>query len=192
MGQYRRMRRNKRGPLTVAVLAGVLAISLVLRLVGRTPHQPAPAPPKRPATTEFVHPIIPSEPVVHPAVAPCRAPDLRDLVGAIRQTEKKFLPTLKKEKQAGAAAACRKEGENPKWSAFVDLYTKDATNCVARDAELDSQWNQVQSAVMAFDGCIDCTRPRAARATSCQRAGELLDAAEKATPNTRQPAAPSR
>ena len=86
------------------------------------------------------------------------------------------------QEQEGAPAACRAQGDNRKWSAFVDIYSKDASGCVARDMELDSQWNQVQSAVTAFDGCVDCTRPRAARATSCQRVSELLDAADKATP----------
>ena len=169
----------------MVILAGVLAVTLVLRLIGRTPHQrsgpirpPAPA-----AAKEFVHPFIPSPQVVNrPAVAPCRARDLHDLTMAIRQTSKKLVPTLKKEKATGAPAACRTEGDNRQWSAFVDLYAKDASGCVARDSELDSQWNQVQSAVAAFDGCVDCTRTRAARATSCQRVTEQLDAADKATP----------
>jgi hypothetical protein len=183
MGQYRLMRRNKRGRATVVVFAGVLAISLVLRLIGRTPHRPEPArPPEAPAAKEFVHPFVPSPQVVKPAVAPCRGRDLHDLTMAVRQTAKKFAPTLKTEKPEGAPAACRAQGDNRKWSAFVDIYSKDASVCVARDMELDSQWNQVQSAVTAFDGCVDCTRPRTARATSCQRVSELLDAADKATP----------
>ena len=32
--------------------------------------------------------------------------------------------------------------------------------CVARDSELDSQWNQLDSAVVAYGRCIDCTHPR--------------------------------
>jgi hypothetical protein len=42
MGQYPPMRRNKRGPLTVMVLAGVLSISLVMRLGGRLRRLHAP------------------------------------------------------------------------------------------------------------------------------------------------------
>jgi len=185
MGQYSLMRRNKRGPLTVVVLAGVLSITLVMRLIGRTPHAHAPTAPGHPTTAtpkEPVHPFIPSPQVTKPAVAPCRARDLHDLVAAIRQTEQDLAPTLKKQKEDGAPVACRGEVDNRKWAAFVDVFSKDASSCVARDGELDSQWNLVQSAVTALDGCVDCTRPRAARTLSCQRADELLAAAEKATP----------
>ena len=185
MGQYSLMRRNKRGPLTVVVLAGVLSITLVMRLIGRTPHAHAPTAPGHPTTAtpkEPVHPFIPSPQVTKPALAPCRARDLHDLVAAIRQTEQDLAPTLKKQKEDGAPVACRGEVDNRKWAAFVDVFSKDASSCVARDGELDSQWNLVQSAVTALDGCVDCTRPRAARTLSCQRADELLAAAEKATP----------
>jgi hypothetical protein len=183
MGQYRPMRRNKRGPLTVVVLAGVLSITLVMRLIGRTPHAQAPGHPTPTPAKEFVHPFIPTPQVVNPAVAPCRGRDLRDLVAAIRQSQKNLAPTLKKQAENGATVACRGEADNRKLSAFVDLFSKDASGCVARDSELDSQWNLVQSAVTALDGCVDCTRPRAARALSCQRTDELLAAAEKATPS---------
>ena len=180
------MRGNKRGRLTVVVLAGVLALTLVARLVGRVPHphQPTPQPvtPRPAASKEFAHPFIPSPQVVKPAVAPCRGRDLHDLVAAVRQTEKKLALTLKKGKEAGAPVACHGEADNRRWSAFVDVYSKDASGCVARDSELDSQWNQVQSAVVALDGCVDCTRPRAMRTVACQRATDLLDAADKATP----------
>ena len=180
------MRRNKRGPLTVMVLAGVLSLTLVMRLIGRTPHAHAPTAPGHPTTAtpkEFIHPFIPTPQVVQPAVAPCRGRDLRDLVAAIRQSQKNLAPTLKKQAENGATAACRLEPDNRKWSAFVDVFSKDASGCVARDSELDSQWNLVQSAVTALDGCVDCTRPRAARTLSCQRTDELLAAAEKATPS---------
>ncbi len=120
-----------------------------------------------------------------PAIAPCRARDLHELVAVIRQAEKSLAPTLKKQKEDGAPVACRGEADNRKGSAFVDVFSKDASGCVARDSELDSQWNLVQSAVTALDGCVDCTRPRAARTLSCQRADELLAAAEKRPPSRR-------
>lgn len=186
MGQYPHMRRNKRGPLTVVVLAGVLSITLVMRLIGRTPHAHAPTATGHPTTAtpkELVHPFIPSPQVTKPPVAPCRARDLHDLVAAIRQTEKNLAPTLKKQKEDGAPVTCRGDADNHKWSAFVDVFAKDASVCVARDSELDSQWNLVQSAVTALVGCVDCTRPRDGRTVSCQRAGELLAAADKATPS---------
>ncbi|HLK90494.1 MAG TPA: hypothetical protein VKZ18_11400 [Polyangia bacterium] len=168
-----------------SVLA-VGAAALMLTMAAACHRQPPPAPAPKPATAaapkEFVHPFIPSPQVVKPPEAPCRARDLRDLIGAIRQSQRKMLPAVKKAKADGAPAACRVEAENRRLSAMVDLFTRDASGCVAKDSELDSQWNQLQSAVVALDGCVDCTRPAAARATSCQRAGELLDVAEKATP----------
>ena len=177
------MRRNKRGPLTVLVLAGVLSVTMVMRLIGRAPHAPAPGHSRTATSKEFVHPFIPTAQVVKPAVAPCRARDLRDLVAAIRQSEKELTPALKKQTEDGAPAACRGDADNRKWSAFVDVFSRDASGCVARDSELDSQWNLVQSAVTALDGCVDCTRPRAARTLSCQRTDELLAAADKSTPS---------
>jgi len=53
---------------------------------------------------------------------------------------------------------------------------------VARDRELDSQWDGLQSAVTALDRCTECTRPRADRLVGCKRVLELVAAAEKATP----------
>ena len=176
------MRGNKRRGLVV-VLGAVLIVAVATRLHRQAPaHAPGahPAPAKPP--TEFAHPFIPSPQVVKPAVAPCRARDLHDLVAAIRQSQKKLGPAVKKGTESGAPAACRAEPDNRRGSAMVDVFSQDAQSCVAKDSELDSQWNQVQSAVVALDGCVDCTRPRAARATSCQRANELLDAAQKATP----------
>jgi hypothetical protein len=176
------MSGNKRRGVIV-----VLVACLVLAVASRLRHQPPPVrqairEPVRPAPKEYVHPFIPSPQVVRPAAAPCRARDLHDLVGAMRQTQKKLGPELKKGKEAGAPAACRAEPDNKRLSALVDVFTGDASGCVAKDSELDSQWNQVQSAVVALDACVDCTRPRAARNTSCQRTSDLLDAADKATP----------
>jgi len=165
----------------------VIAAALIVGVVTRLHRQPsARVAVKQPAGAkfpkEYVHPMIPSSPVVRPAVAPCRAYDLHEVVAAIRQMQKKVGPSINKGKEAGAPATCRAEADNQRWSAMVDLFSRDASSCVAKDSELDSQWNQVQSAVVALDGCVDCTRPRAARTTSCQRANELLDAANKATP----------
>jgi hypothetical protein len=182
MGQYGPMRGNKwRGIIVVIVAALIVGIATRLH---RQPPARVPVTQSSGAKLpkEYVHPMIPSSPVVRPAVAPCRAYDLHELVAAIRQAQKKLGPAIKKGTEDGAPAACRAEADNQRWSAMVDLFSKDASTCVAKDSELDSQWNQVQSAVVALDGCVDCTRPRAARTTSCRRANELLDAANKATP----------
>jgi hypothetical protein len=53
---------------------------------------------------------------------------------------------------------------------------------VARDRELDSQWDALQSSVTALDRCIECTRPRSDRLIGCNRVLELVATAEKATP----------
>jgi hypothetical protein len=112
MGQYPGMRRNKRGPVTVLVLAGVLSLTLVMRLIGRTPHAQAPRHPSTATPKELAHPFIPSPQVVKPAVAPCRARDLHDLVAAIRQSEKNLAPTLKKQNEDGAPVACRGDADS--------------------------------------------------------------------------------
>jgi hypothetical protein len=183
MGQYARMSGNKRRGVVV-VLVACLVVAVATRLHHRVPpvRQAVREPVRPPGPKEFVHPFIPSPQVVKPAVAPCRARDLHDLVGAIRQSQKKLGPALKRGKEDGAPAACRAEADNRHWSAMVDVFSRDAQSCVAKDSELDSQWNQVQSAVVALDGCVDCARARAARTTSCERTKELLDAADKATP----------
>ncbi|HVV48202.1 MAG TPA: hypothetical protein VHO06_00965 [Polyangia bacterium] len=176
------MSGNKRRGLIV-VLVSVLAVGLATRLFHRVPAARTPArAPERAPRGEFVHPVIPSAPIVKPAVAPCRGRDLHDLVGAVRESTKKLPPFLEGAKADGAPATCRAEPANGRWTAMVDVFSRDASRCVALDSELDSQWNQVQSAVMALDACVDCTRPRPARATSCARARELLDAADQATP----------
>jgi len=183
MGQDETVSGNKRNSGArrglVVVLAAALALAVASRLHRQRPAVQT-ARPKPP--TEFVHPFIPSPQVVKPPVAPCRARDLHDLVGAIRQSQKKVAPALKKMKEAGGPVACRAEADNRRWSAVADVFSHDTSGCVAQDSELDSQWNQVQSAVEALEACVDCTRPRDARTTSCQRAKELLDAADQATP----------
>ena len=150
---------------------------------GARPHAQAPRHPSTAAPKEFVHPFIPSPQVVKPAVAPCRARDLHDLVAAIRQSEKNLAPTLKKQKEDGAPGRLpRRRRQPPMVRASSTSSRRRQQLRGASDSELDSQWNLVQSAVVALDGCVDCTRPRAARTTSCQRTKELLDAADKATP----------
>lgn len=186
MGQDGGVSGNKRYGSARRGVVGVLVAASVLATVSCHRQETAPQPAREPVRpkppTEFVHPFIPSPQVVKPPVAPCRARDLHDLVGAIRQSQKKLVPSLTKAKEAGAPATCRAEADDRRRSAMVDLFARDTSGCVAQDSELDSQWNQVQSAVEALQICVDCTRPRAARATSCQRAKELLDAADKATP----------
>jgi hypothetical protein len=174
------MNLNKRRAIGVVVL-GFGALALAVRLT-RPRRATLPPRPRVPAA-EFVHPIMPSTPVVHPEPPTCRSRDLRDVTLALRRSEKRIAEEVGKHgAKQGAPASCRAAADDQARIAEIDLLTRITTGCVARDATLDSQWNQVQSAAAALDACADCTRPRAARSGSCGRVVELLDAAEKATP----------
>lgn len=58
----------------------------------------------------------------------------------------------------------------------IDARAAGVSGCVARDAELDSQWNLVQAAVEELRGCAAC-RPK-----QCARVSELVTQAEKGLP----------
>ena len=162
-------------------LVVLLAVLIASRL--HHPHPPAHAVARPKPPAEFVHPIFASAPVVHSAPPACRGRDLHDVARLLRRLGKDTAGAVKTTAAAdGAPAACRAEPQNRKSAALLDVLTRDASGCVARDSELDSQWNMVQSALVALDACADCTHPRGARLTSCQRVTELCDAADKATP----------
>jgi hypothetical protein len=175
------MNLNKRRAVGVVVL-GFGALALAARLTHpRKTFAPAPAP--RPASNVgYVHPIIPSTPVVNPPPPTCRARDLHDVARATRQTAKKVADRAAHGERQGAPAACRLADDNRALVGEVDGLARVTSGCVARDATLDSQWNLVQSAAVALDACADCTHPQSARVVSCTRALELVAAAEKATP----------
>jgi hypothetical protein len=174
------MSPNKRRAVGVVVL-GLGALALAVRLTHpRRAFLPPPRPPRSEAA--YVHPIVPSPPVVTPPPPTCRARDLHDVARATRQTEKKIAEASARGEAKGAPASCRQAPEDRALVGQVDLLARVTSGCVARDATLDSQWNLVQSAAVALDACADCTRPRGARTVSCTRAIELLGAAEKATP----------
>jgi len=175
------MNLNKRRAVGVVVLGfGALALAIRLTHPRKTfvpPHAPRP-------TTEvgYVHPIMPSAPVVNPPPPTCRARDLHDVARATRQTAKKVAERAAHGEPQGAPAACRLASDDRALIGEVDGLARVTSGCVARDATLDSQWNLVQSAAVALDACADCTHPRGSRTVSCGRALELVAAAEKATP----------
>jgi hypothetical protein len=174
-----RMNLNKRRAVGVVVL-GLGALALAVRLTG---PRHATLPPRRPPSdASYVHPIIPSAPVVNPAPPTCRPRDLHDVARATRQTEKKIADAAAHGDKKGAPPSCRQASDDRALVAEVDRLANVTSGCVARDATLDSQWNLVQSAAVALDACVDCTHPRAERAVSCSRAIDLVAAAEKATP----------
>jgi hypothetical protein len=173
------MNPNKRRAVGVVVL-GLGALALAVRLT-RPRHATLPPRPSR-SEVGYVHPIVPSAPVVNPAPPSCQARDLRDVARAARLTEKKLADVAARGETKGTPASCRQAPEDRARVGEVDLLARLTSGCVARDATLDSQWNLVQSATGALDACADCTHPRGARTVSCGRAIELLSAAEKATP----------
>jgi hypothetical protein len=158
MGQDAPVGGNKRRVL-VALLAVVLCGSVAARLLRRTPVRPAP----RKAAAPYVHPIVPSAPVVHPAPPSCQARDLAGATAAVRQVGAK-------------AAGCRDEAAT---RARIDMLEAGVSNCVARDAELDSQWNLVQAALLELRACATCGAPQKKH---CDRVSELLAQAEKGLP----------
>jgi len=149
---------NKRRGTLVVLLALVLCGSVAARFLRRTPLRAAP----RRAAAPYVHPIVPSTPVVHPAPPACRVPDLFGATAAVRQVG------------ARAAGACQ---DSTATRARIDVLQAAVSGCVARDAELDSQWNLVQAAVLELRACTTCAAPRAQH---CDRVNQLLAEAEKA------------
>lgn len=173
------MNLNKRRAVGVVVL-GFGALALAARLTH--PRKTfAPAYPARPAGAGYVHPIMPSTPVVNPPPPGCRAGDLFDVARAARQTAKKVSASAARGEGEGAPTACRQTAADRALAGEVEGLTRMIGGCVARDAMLDSQWNQLQSAAVALDVGADCTRPRSARTVNSGRALDLVAAAETAT-----------
>jgi hypothetical protein len=177
------MSPNKRRAVGVVVL-GLGALALAVRMTRPRYATLPPLPPRVPQSDlGYVHPVVPSVPVVNPPPPTCRARDLHDVARATRQTEKHVAADIGvRGQKKGAPAGCRAAAEDRALLAEVDVLARVTSGCVARDATLDSQWNLVQSAAVALDACADCTRPREDRTVSCTRAIELVAAAEKATP----------
>ena len=142
----------------MVVLAVVLCATVAARFLRRVPHGRAPHKP----AARYVHPIVPSTAVVHPAPPSCRARDLLGATAAVRQVG------------ARASSGC---ADAAVMGARIDVLATAVSGCVARDAELDSQWNLVQSAVLELRACAGCEKP-APRAKHCDQVNELLKQAE--------------
>jgi hypothetical protein len=173
------------GPNTrtvIAIGAVVLAVAAGAAVVALAPREPPPAPvePKFPQPPE-AHPVIPSpeEPPVRPPQAFCEARDIAMVAVSLRAAHKVGLGAAGRGDKRGEPAACHATDSGRTLSGTFDTLTKRTGACVARDSELDSQWNQLDSAVLAYGRCIDCTRPRDERLTGCKRMAELVDAALK-------------
>ena len=175
--------RNPRAFIGIAVvaLAMVGGVAVVVLSPPRGPAPPPPAP-KFPQPPES-HPVIPSaeEPSAHPPQAFCEARDIAMVSAQLRSAHRRALGAAKAADKNGAPPTCHAAESARDLSTMLDALTKRTGGCVARDSELDSQWNQLDSAVLAYGRCIDCTHPRDDRLTGCQRLMELVESAEKTT-----------
>jgi len=169
-----------RGPTQIALL-GIIALALVGRVLWPKLRQP-PRPPKPAAA--FVHPIVPSPPVVNAPPPNCRARDLQMAAAAVR--ELRAAATLAKARRPPTnrppTKGCREQPETRAMQAHIDMVAQGVGACVARDAELDGAWNLVQSAVVTLRTCADCAESPAVREKNCARTTDLLSQADTAPP----------
>jgi hypothetical protein len=174
--------RNPRAIIGFGVMAAAIIAAVLIVVVSlRTPEPPArPVAPVFPKAPE-AHPVIPSpeQPVAHPPQAFCEARDIAMTSISLRNMYKAALSVAKAAEKKGAPASCHGTSVDQGLAQTFDNFSKRTGACVARDSELDSQWAQLDSSVLAFGRCIDCTHPRDDRLTGCQRMIELVDAAEK-------------
>jgi hypothetical protein len=178
--------RNARNFIAAAVVvfAAVSGVALVV-LTMRTPAPPpAPIAPKFPKEPE-AHPVIPSpEEPSAPRAPPafCEGRDIGMVATSLRAAHKQALAAAKRGDKKGAPAACNSAAGARELSAVLDSLMKRTGACVARDSALDGEWSQLESAVLAYGRCIDCTHPQADRLIGCQRILELVTSAEKSAP----------
>jgi hypothetical protein len=180
------MSRRRQGTIA-AVVGVVLAVGVAVvgsRMTPSSSERP-PAPPKVfPAKDPPPHPVIPSEPRVEPPKAFCEGRDLYKVGGQLRAVQKQALASAERAPKDGAAQSCHDDPAARELAGAYNALVGRTGSCTGKDSPLDSQWSQLDSAVVALDRCIECTRPRADRVVGCVRVLELVTAAEKATPPT--------
>jgi hypothetical protein len=173
--------RSPRAVIGAAVMG--IAVAAAVTVVVASSRPMPPAPPKFPKPPE-AHPVIPPEasdeqPAPRPPSAFCEARDIAMVATSLREAHKRAFPAAKAGDKKGAPPACR-EGDHDRALAIAfDGLTKRTGACTARDSELDSQWNQLDSAVLDYGRCIDCTHPRDDRLNGCQRMLDQITSAEK-------------
>jgi hypothetical protein len=174
--------RDPRAIVGIGVMvAAVAAAAVVVVVTSRTP-----APPARPVAPIFpkapeAHPVIPSpeEPAAHPPQAFCEPRDVAMVSISLRNAHKAALAAAKRADKKAAPESCHATDADHELSRAFDNLSKRTGACVSRDSELDAQWAQLDSSVLALGRCIDCTHPQADRLTGCQRMVELINSAEK-------------
>ena len=172
--------RNPRAVIAIVVVAAAIASAVAIVVLAPREPPPAPVAPKFPQPPE-AHPVIPSpeEPVARPPQAFCEARDIAMVSSSLRGAHKQALAAAKAGHKTGEPPSCQTTDGARALSGALDNLMKRTGACVARDSELDSQWNQLESAVLAYGRCIDCTHPQADRLIGCQRIVELVTSAEK-------------
>lgn len=175
---------SRRSPRSVigAGIMGVAVAAAVAVVVASSRPQPPP-PPKFPKAPE-AHPVIPPEavdeqPAARPPQAFCEARDIAMVATSMREAHKRALAVAKAGNTKGAPPDCRDGDRERALAIAFDGLTKRTGACTARDSELDSQWNQLDSAVLDYGRCLDCTHPRDDRLTGCQRMLDQITSAEK-------------
>jgi hypothetical protein len=174
--------RRARTIVGIAVVAAAILTAAVVVVRSVRGPEPAaiPVAPKFPKPPE-AHPVIasPEEPVARPPQAFCEPRDIAMVSTSLRAAHKQALAAARRGDKKGAPATCHATDADRELSGALDNLIKRTGACVARDSELDSQWNQLDSAVLAYGRCIDCTHPQADRLIGCQRVLELVTSAEK-------------
>jgi hypothetical protein len=166
----------------IASVAGIVIGVIAAVVLSRGAPPAPPPPPKFPARDPPPHPVIPSEASEKPPEPFCEGRDIFSVGGFIRAAQKQAAEAAAKGVTAGAAQSCHDDATDKELSAALSKLIARTRACVARDRELDSQWDTLQSSVTALDRCVECTHPRADRLVGCKRVLELVAAAEKATP----------
>jgi len=167
--------------LVVVAVAIVGGVGLVVGTMRTPAPPPVPIAPKFPKPPE-AHPVLPpsEEPVApRPPQAFCEARDITMVATSLRAAHKRALAAAKRGDRKGAPASCHATEDARDLSGAFDALTKRTGACVAKDSELDGQWSQLDSAVLAYGRCIDCQHPQADRLIGCQRILELVTSAEK-------------
>src|SRR5262245_2290456 len=175
------MSGSRRTAIGIGVIAVAVAAAVAVVFVSARRPPPPPVAPRFPKPPES-HPVIPppEEPSApRPPQAFCEARDIAMVSISLRDAHKRAVAIAKTGDKKGAPPVCHAGDHDRAMSLAFDGLTKRTGACTARDSELDSQWNQLDSAVLAYGRCIDCTHPRDDRLTGCQRMLELVNSAEK-------------
>jgi hypothetical protein len=152
----------------VLVVAGLVVGRLTRR--GQPRHAARPPAP-------YVHPIVPSEPVVNPPPRNCRVPDLQMASAGVAQTR---MQVALAEARRRRGQTCRDDADMRAIGPQIDVLAQEVDRCVAQDAQLDAAWNLVQSAIMALRTCADCAAEPPARQKGCDRTRQLIAEADRA------------